>query len=215
MPLNATLLSGTRVDVLCGQPEQKYGVRTSPLLRIRRHCGGFHERLAGRRATAQFVNVAAQGFVGHSAGEQALADRQRNLCRRKSAIRRQQRLTLGRALARKPWSPGKTVQRGVYLALNKRTLFLDYQQLLEPTCKGAQALAVERPDEPELPRIDAQRVGALAVYAEEAQGIQHICEGLAGADDAEARTLSRIHRTIHPVRTREGVHERQAIASRE
>jgi hypothetical protein len=52
MPASARLPSGTRVEVLCGQPEQKYGVRLTPSAPLNGSFGGAEVRQEAARSSA-------------------------------------------------------------------------------------------------------------------------------------------------------------------
>src|ERR1700746_1091135 len=52
MPACATEPSGTFVDVLCGQPEQKYGVRFTESATFDRICGATRSTTFSRRSSA-------------------------------------------------------------------------------------------------------------------------------------------------------------------
>src|ERR1035437_9427999 len=52
MPACARDPSGTRVEVLCGQPEQKYGIRLMPSLTFDSKCGGVNSTTCSRLSSA-------------------------------------------------------------------------------------------------------------------------------------------------------------------
>ena len=171
MPPSAIEPSGTTVDELCGQPEQKLGSR----IKSARRSG---DRLGRSRRQRR-------GELRHAALEPAaqdLGDRSR----RELAFGRNQRRAALVVLAEQARPIALVVEDARELLFEQRALLLDHQHVLEPGAEAARAFRLERPDHRDLVDREADLGGAALVDAEVVERLAHVEVALAGGDDAEA-----------------------------
>ena len=204
MPASARLPSGTRVEVLCGQPEQKYGVRANgidlaaglPLARVEPGDPLGEPRLGGRRPRAARAMTRAiwlgdnSPFDGkiHSPALVELAD--------------EARAPVGRPV----------VELLLQLRLDDGALLLDDQHLLQPLGEAPHSLGLERPRHRHLVEPQAQRPRLRLADAEFLQRLAHIEIGFAGGDDAEPRLRRVDDDAVEPVGAGEGERRRHLEA---
>ena len=179
MPAIARLPSGTRVEVLCGQPEQKNGVRATlpggafsaaPWLR-----GGPCAACSSGESPVCFISRSAITMatpVGDSSPSlgQERCGRPRRSCRSPAAGGRPARCRAAPRAGPRRWRASPR-RRGSPRALGE----------------APRAFRLERPGHADLVEADAERPAALLVDAEIVERLAHVEIGLAGGDDAEAR----------------------------
>ena len=193
----ARLPSGTLVEVLCGQPEQKYGVRCSfaaampsagrsNASSLARRCSSAGLRwpsLRRRATTAAAIMVGVNSpSLGSNvrAGLVALADHRRPLRRI------------------------DVVENAQQLVLDEAALLLDHQHVLQAFGEGAGAGLLQRPGQRHLVDAQSERLGFAVGNAEIGQRLPQIEIGLAGRHDAEPRRLGIEHDAVETVDAGEG-----------
>ena len=168
---------GTTVDELCGQPEQKYGIRVAmSVVSASTRCASF------RRATCA-------GELLVRACAPAAARRCRSRCRWDRA-----RPSAGTASCRARrflpmqvgWLSG-AVKLFAHLHLDQRALLLDHDDQLEPLRELGQLALGERIGTGDLVDAKPEVVGAHLVDAELVERLPHVEIGLAERDDADLR----------------------------
>ena len=160
MPAGARLPSGTRVEVLCGQPEQKYGCRIA----VTR---GFASSFSLESRKASRSRELRPEALGHAELLEALADRARDHRRRMLVVRRQQPRSGGLAFGAAPLAVvveladharahvfAPVVELLLELVLDELALLLDHEDFLEALGEAPRALRLERPRHRDL--VDAQ-----------------------------------------------------------
>ena len=189
MPAVARLPSGTLVDVLCGQPEQKYGMRSSVIF------GFASAALLG----VDPVDARVELFDGARMQIEAanpLRDHARDHRRRELGQRGQQPV----AVRAHPFAlfveladharahvVAPVVELLLQLVLDDLPLFLDDEDLLEPFGELPHALGLERPRHRDLVDAQADLGGVGFGDAEIVQRLPHVEIALAAGDDAEPR----------------------------
>ena len=167
MPAPTIASSGATVLVLCGQPEQKNGVRCAP-------------SSAGVRAATASRRSSASRTPGVPADEQARADHARDRVDVERAVHRHQRRPAVVAHAQHRRCRGAAVERVADEALQERALLLDHDDLLEAGGELADDLRVQR-------RQHADRQQAHGGAAEVGERAQGVVDGRSRGDDTDTR----------------------------
>ena len=157
MPAPTSVPSGALVELLCGQPEQKNGVRA-----------GHRQRRAGGAAIASSARIARPRPTELHARAQARGDRAGDQVRVEVELGGQQRRAALVALAddargarRRRRAPPCSVR------LDERALLLDHEDLVEARARTrAPSSRLERPDHPELEDPHAGALQRALVEAE-------------------------------------------------
>ena len=174
MPPTARLPSGTRVEVLCGQPEQKCGKRwtSSP--------NGREPAVLLLEEAHALLDIGARMETAHALREHARDQRWRQL-----AVRRQQPLAALVLLADDHRPPLRlpVVELLLELALDDAALLFDDHDLLEALGELPDRLGLERPAHADLEELDTDLGGARGVDAEILERLQHVEVGLARGDE--------------------------------
>ena len=161
MPAVARLPSGTLVDVLCGQPEQNHGVRSSVILRLRERGFLGVDPVDARLQLFRLPRLEAEAL-------DALRDHPRDHRRREFRERRQQpvavrahpfALFVELADDAGPDVVAPVVELLLQLVLDDLPLFLDDEDLVEALGELAHALGLERPGHRDLVDADADLGG--------------------------------------------------------
>ena len=112
--------SGTTVEELCGQPEQKYGVRTA---------------MSGVSASTRCASLSRRDALGEilvvASGEQPLADADRDLVGIERALDREQPVAALVLLADAGRLVGGAVKLLAHLHFDQRALLLDHDDEVE------------------------------------------------------------------------------------
>ena len=209
MPASASEPSGTWVEVLCGQPEQKYGRRA-------RSRAARCAALLARRASAS-----RRASVAHArrARSHARDDRRRDLERRSSSPSagssdwpRSSSLptTRGRRVG------GQIVQSCSLICVSiSGALLLDHQDLVAgPAAKCEHALRLERPGHATLKSARPRRCASASSMPEIVERLAHVEIGLAAGDDAEARHRA-VPSSCRSRRLARAIGERRGMLDRE
>jgi hypothetical protein len=198
MPAMAREPSGTRVLVLCGQPEQNQGWRSAPLPSVLSTCSVCcaPSRMASWRSMRAVMSASSPAF-------QPLGDGARDQRRRQVGRGAQQQLAvgLGATIRRRPCRPRRrcelahhigahvgapVVQLFLELVFDHLALFLDHQDFLQPGGELARGLRLQRPHHAHLVQADAQLAAGGVVQPQVQQRLARVVVGLAAGDDAEA-----------------------------
>ena len=182
-PPKAQEPSGTRVERLCGQPEQKYGVRCN----CRRDGGTAFPPSASARSVQCPVSSrrARRDAIG------ARDDRRRQFAgRRQQPVAQRRRPLAGfveladdaRAHVFAP-----VVEHLLQLVLDDLALLLDDQDFFEAGGETPRSAGLERPRHADLVDAQAERRGRGLVDAQIVQGLAQIEPGLAAGHETEAR----------------------------
>ena len=187
MPAKARLPSGTLVEVLCGQPEQKYGVRV---------IGDRRLHLAGE-AAVEPVGLGAQhggDFGIEVEAQQPLGQRARQRGDAEFLGERQEALVVLVHLADDARADvvAPVEQLLLDLVLDDLAALLDDEYLFEADGEFAHALRLQRPRHADLVQPEANLGGDFGRDAEFAQRLADILVALARRHDAEPR-VRRIH----------------------
>jgi len=200
MPAKARLPSGTLVEVLCGQPEQKYGVRVIGATACiwvasagdRRHC--LH---LGGQAAVEPVGLGAQH--GRDLGieieaEQPLGQRARKRGHAEFCRKCQEALVVLVHLAddARTHVVAPVEQFLLDLVLDDLAPFLDDEDLLEPDRELPDTFRLQRPRHADLVKPQTNLRGDFRRDAEFAQRLADVLIALAGRHDAEPG-VRRIH----------------------
>ena len=148
-PGHARLPSGTLVDVLCGQPEQKYAPRVS-------RGGSLAARASSSRSRATRCSSAGMATPGATAARRStrairIGESSPSLGSR--ALPSSSCLPIRRGCSR------QVEQRLGELVLDEAALFFHHQQLGQAAGETARALHFQRPDQADLVQPDAERRG--------------------------------------------------------
>ena len=171
--------SGTTVEELCGQPEQKYGVRTATsCVSASTRCASFS------RATWPAIALVGRDL------EQALADADRDVVGIERALDREQPVALLVLLADADRLVGGAVELLAHLHLDQRALLLDHDDELEALRELLRGPAAERPRAADLVEAQAEVVALDLVDAELVERLAHVEIALAGGDDADLRVAA-------------------------
>ena len=189
MPAVARLPSGTLVDVLCGQPEQKYGRRSSvirgfasaasfALIQSTRafsfsDCRGCRPRRSIRCAITRAIIA---GVSSRERRQQPVAVRAHPFA-----------LFVELADDARPHVVAPVVELLLQLVFDDLPLFLDDQDLFQPFGELAHALRLERPRHRDLVDANADLGGVGVVDAEVVERLADVEIALAAGDDAEPR----------------------------
>ena len=198
MPAVATLPSGTRVERLCGQPEQKVG-------RAHQLAGG--ARGPGLDDVRRRVEPRRQRLgLRHAAGAQALHEDAGDDVGVELAGRGHQRPPPLVALAGQARAAPRVdaEQQPRELVLDHRPLLLDDEDLLVAGTEVENARGLEGPRHGHLVDADAEPFGAGVVDAEAGERGADIEIGLAAGDDAEAAMAAAERDPVHAVGGSEG-----------
>ena len=197
MPAAAIEPSGTTVERLCGQPEQKYGGRASVSAAGR-------SRSASSSATRAVIGGELQlalQAAGHDLGDAVGVE---------LAVGRHQRTALLVALAHDARVLGVVVEHVAQEQLDERALLLDDQDLLEAPRELAHDARLHREEHADLQDADAVARERGVVEAELAQRLAQVVVRLAGGDDAEPGVGGVERDAVEPVGGGEGLGRLQA-----
>ena len=187
MPAMARLPSGTLVEVLCGQPEQKYGVRvTGATACIWRRLAAVEPVGLGAQHRRDFgIEVEPQQPLGQRTGERGDAE---------FLGEGQEALVVLVHLADDARADvvAPVEQLLLDLVLDDLAALLDDEDLFQPDREFAHALRLQRPGHADLVEPQADLGGDFRRHAEFAQRLPDVFVALAGGHDAEAR-VRRIH----------------------
>src|SRR5690348_6995074 len=172
MPANARLPSGTRVEVLCGQPEQKYGVRANG-------------------TTLPLCCFSRASF----------ADDFRDLGRRQFTGRRQHPLFALIVFAddARPPVGRPVVELLLQSPFDDGALLLDDEDLFEPLRETLRALRLQGPAHRDLVEAQPDAARLALADAEILERLPHIEIGLTGRDDAEASLRAVEDNAVEPI----------------
>ena len=192
----ARLPSGILVEVLCGQPEQKYGVRCSFAAPM---------PSAGRSNASSFARRCSSAGLRWPSLRKPRHDGRRHHGRRQFAFARQQRRAALVALAdhRGPLRGIDIIENAQQLVLDEAALLLDHQHVLQAFRERARAGFLQRPGQRDLVDAQSQRLRLGIGNAEIGQRLPEIEIGLAGRHDAEPRRLRIQHDAVEAVDARE------------
>ena len=141
--------SGTTVEVLCGQPEQKYGVRAATSCNLgERVLRLFQPRDLGRDRVVM------------AARQQPLADADRDLVRIERALDREQPVAALVLLADADRLVGGAVQLLAHLHFDQRALLLDHDDEVEALGEVDQFVAAGSARAADLEQANAELVAA-------------------------------------------------------
>ena len=182
MPACAREPSGTLVEVLCGQPAQKYGHALDRVAFVREQLGN-----------GEVADEMAPVELGEAAGEPARDDLDQAR-RAQLAELADERLAAGVALADHGRPERAVVEQVAQLLLDEAGLFLDDQDLVEPGGEGIEPGRLERIREADL--VDADAGGGKCVErdVEAAEHLEQVEVRLAAGDDADRRARRRRRR---------------------
>ena len=187
--------SGTTVDVLCGQPEQKLG---------RRRSAGGRRRRGGREGRAQ-----ARPSSGARRSSQArIAPATRAGASSPSGNARRAALV---ALAEEERAASLVVEQARELVLDHRPLLFDDEHVLETFAEAPRALGLEGPGHRHLVDREAGLLREGVAEAQLVEGLSHVEVGLARRHDAEAPALAAERHAIEAVRAHEGLRRREPL----
>ena len=184
MPPPTSAPSGTLVDVLCGQPEQKYGERVTD--------SGISARGVGRRGRQRSASASSQPRA-QPGGDGVGLER---------AGEREQRRLVGVALAHHHRMVGAAEQCVLHQPLEVLRLLLDDDHLGEPVGELAHLGDVERHRHAELEQPDAGGAerSRRSRKPEQAQCLHGLVVGVAGGDDAHPVVRAAHRHGVQPVR---------------
>jgi hypothetical protein len=189
MPASAFDPSGTRVEVLCGQPEQKYGVRVAPahrdhpVVRGQQRGGPFRQlHLGSKRVEPPGDDGQQQG------GRQFAGPRHQPFARLVALADHHARLVAG-----------PVVEILFELAFDDAALFLDDEDLFLFPDEIQRVAARQRPHHADLVDVDAKLAALGLAKTEQAQRLHQVEMALAGGNDAEAGILDVVDAAVDRV----------------
>ena len=186
MPALAIEPSGSTVERLCGQPEQKYGCA-----RQRQRRGPLAQRLQERHARRDRLELnAALEARGDDLGDPVGVE---------LAVGGHERPALLVGLADDPRALGLVVEDVADEELAERPLLLDDQELLEAPGELANGARLHREQHLDLQQADAVLAERGVVEPELGERLAQVVVGLAGRGDAEPRVRRRQRDAVEPV----------------
>src|SRR6516164_4405 len=188
--------SGTTVDVLCGQPEQKYGMRTAT------SCVSARIRCASLRAATRAAISSLAAILCRMRSPMQIATSLGS-----SALHREQPVALLVLLADADRLVRGAVELFAHLHLDQRALLLDHDDELEAIGELLEVSLADGPRASDLVEPDAEIVALDLVDPELVERLTHVEIALADGDDADFRPPpARGDVLVELVRAHEGEH---------
>ena len=165
IPPPTSVPGATLVEELCGQPEQKYGMRCA---------SGSMTRSRGGRSRGW--NPRGREVAGESVGDGVGVE---------LAHGREQRGAVPRPLAVDGRGAGLPVQHGLHRVLEEGALVLDDDDLVEASGEPGDDARLKRVDHAELEQPDAVPFEVVLRQPERGEGLADVQVGLAGGHQAD------------------------------